>query len=416
MSALETADNLSLYQLFDPKVLANPYPLYRRLLAEKPVYWDPFLHSWVVTGYHDVIHVLHHFSAQTTPTPEQLDAVGLCKVSPIAKIMVRQMLFMDPPDHTRLRGLASVAFTPARVARLREHIQQIVDGLLDKVAGTGMTELIRDFAAPMPAIVTAEMFGVPASDHVQLKTWSADFAEMLGNFQNNPDRFARVLMSIEDMSAYFHDAVRRQSEQPREGLIQAMIHAQLDGGRLTEEEIVANLIITMVGAQETTTNLIGNGILTLLRNPQERERLRRDPSLIVPANEELLRYETPSQYTARLAPVDCEMRGKRIRKGQGVIAVMAAANRDPDRFADPDRLNLSRENNRHLAFGWAAHFCFGAPLARMQGQLAFETILRRLPNLALACEERELIWRHNLGLRGLTALPLKFDRPMKEVN
>src|SRR5262249_41430376 len=233
MSALEaTADDLSLYQLFDPRVLANPYPLYRRLLAEKPVYWDPFLHSWVVTGYHDVIHVLHRFSAQTTPTPEQLDAVGLSAVSPIAKIMVRQMLFMDPPDHTRLRGLASVAFTPARVARLREHIQQIVDGLLDKVAGTGKTELIRDFAAPMPAVVTAEMFGMPTSDHVQLKTWSADFAEMLGNFQNNPDRFARVLMSIEDMSAYFHQAVRRQREQPRDGLIQAMIHAELDGGRL----------------------------------------------------------------------------------------------------------------------------------------------------------------------------------------
>jgi cytochrome P450 len=181
----------------------------------------------------------------------------------------------------------------------------------------------------------------------------------------------------------------------------------VDGARLSEDEIIANLIVTMVGGQETTTNLIGNGLLTLLRNPDEMERLRADLSLIPSAVEELLRYESPSQHTARLAPTDVEMGGKKIRERQAVIAVMGAANRDPERFPDPDRLDLARQDNRHLAFGWAAHFCFGAALARLEGQIAFETILRRLPGLTLDTSI-PLEWRHNLGLRGLTGLPITF--------
>jgi len=188
------------------------------------------------------------------------------------------------------------------------------------------------------------------------------------------------------------------------------MEAEVEGAELTEEEIIANLIVTMVGGQETTTNLIGNGVLTLLRNPAEMERLRLDSSLIHSAVEELLRYESPSQHTARLAPADVELGGKQIRQRQAVIAVMGAGNRDPERFADPDQLDLGRADNRHLAFGWAAHFCFGAPLARMEGQIAFETLLRRLPNLELD-PAASLMWRHNLGLRGLTALPVRFGKP-----
>ena len=184
----------------------------------------------------------------------------------------------------------------------------------------------------------------------------------------------------------------------------------MDGAKLTEDEIIANLIVTMVGGQETTTNLIGNGLLTLLRNPAEMERLRADSSLIPAAVEELLRYESPSQHTARLAPADIEMGGKKIRERQAVIAVMGAANRDPERFPDPDRLDIARQDNRHLAFGWAAHFCFGAALARLEGQIAFEAILGRLPNLTLD-PTPPLVWRDNLGLRGLNALPLSFGRP-----
>lgn len=403
----KTEKVLSLYRLLDPEVLANPYPLYQQFRSEDPVHWDPFLHAWVVTRYADVVHVLHHFSADRTPTPEHLSTMGLAALNPIARVMVRQMLFLDPPDHTRLRALASAAFTPRRVERLRSHIQEIMDGLIDAVIPKGHMDVIADFASPAPAIVTAEMLGVPVEDHQQLKEWSADFAEMLGNFQHNPDRFPRVLRSVENLCSYFRSAMKQQRLHPREGLVSAMMEAKVEGAELTEEEIIANLIVTMVGGQETTTNLIGNGALSLLRNPAEMERLRSNSSLIPSAVEELLRYESPSQHTARLAQADVELGGKQIRKRQAVIAVMGAANRDPERFGDPDRLDLSRSDNRHLAFGWAAHFCFGAALARMEGQIAFETILRRLPGLTLDTSI-PLIWRHNLGLRGLTGLPVTF--------
>ncbi len=398
---------LSLYHLLDPEVLADPYPLYHRLRNEDPVHWDPFLHAWVVTRYADVINVLHHYSADRTPTPEQLSTMGMAALNPIAEVMVRQMLFLDPPNHTRLRALASAAFTVRRVERLRSHIQEIMDDLLDRVAANGRMDLVADFASPAPAIVTAELLGVPVADHEQLKEWSADFAEMLGNFQHNPDRFPRILRSVQDLSSYFRSAMQEQRLTPRDGLVSAMMAASVDGAKLTEDEIIANLIVTMVGGQETTTNLIGNGMLTLLRNPEARERLRADASLIPSAVEELLRYESPSQHTARLAPADVELGGKQIRKRQAVIAVMGAANRDPERFPEPDRLDIDRKDNRHVAFGWAAHFCFGAALARMEGQIAFETILRRLPGLSLDTSI-PLVWRHNLGLRGLTGLPITF--------
>src|SRR6266478_6452977 len=401
---------LSLYHLLDPEVLANPYPLYQRLRIEDPIHWDPFLHAWIVTRYADVVHVLHHFSARRTPTPEQLSAMGLAALNPIAQVMVRQMLFLDPPNHTRLRALASAAFTVRRVERMRSHIQEIMDHLLDAVASKGRMDLVADFASPAPAIVTAELLGVPVADHQQLKEWSADFAEMLGNFQHNPDRFPRILRSVENMCSYFRSAMQEQRVNPRDGLVSAMMAADVDGAKLTEDEIIANLIVTIVGGQETTTNLIGNGMLTLLCNPSVMERLRADSSLIPSAVEELLRYESPSQHTARLAPADIEMGGKKIRERQAVIAVMGAANRDPERFPDPDRLDIARQDNRHLAFGWAAHFCFGAALARLEGQIAFEAILGRLPNLTLD-PTPPLVWRDNLGLRGLKALPISFARP-----
>src|SRR5438552_5303361 len=398
---------LSLYHLLDPEVLANPYPLYHRLRSEDPVHWDPYLHAWVVTRYADVVNVFQHFSANRTPTPEQLTAMGLSALTPLAQVMVRQMLFLDPPDHGRVRGLASKAFTPRRVEVLRSHIQDITNSLLDAVQDKGEMDIIADLAYPLPAIVTAELLGVPSSDWNQLTAWSSDFAQVLGNFQHNPDHASNALHSLEEMIVYFRAAISEQREHPREGLIRALLTAEIDGDRLSEEELIANTIVTMVGGQETTTNLIGNGILTLLRHPEELERLRHDLSLVPSAVEELLRFESPSQHTARLAPEDVMLGGKQIRKRQAVIAVMGAANRDPERFPDPDRLDITRQDNRHVAFGWAAHFCFGAALARMEGQIAFETILRRLPGLILDTSI-PLEWRHNLGLRGLTRLPITF--------
>ena len=402
-----TRKPLSLFHLLDPEVLADPYPLYARLRAESPVHWDPYLHTWVVTRYADVAEVLTRFRADRTPTPDKLVELGMQQLTPLAQVMVRQMLFLDPPQHSRVRALAAAAFTPRRIERLREHIQDITNTLVDAVAARGQMDVMQELAGPLPAIVTAELLGVPTADHEQLKDWSQDFAEMLGNFQHNPGRVEKVLRSVEGMTSYFRDALTRQPAEPTEGLLNALANAEVDGDRLTEDEVIANVIVTMVGGQETTTNLIGNGLLTLLRTPGALERLRADPSAIPTAIEELLRYESPSQHTARLAPDDVVLGGQSIGKGQAVIAVMGAANRDPERFADPDVLDLARKDNRHLAFGWAGHFCFGAPLARMEAHIAFETMLRRLPELELVSEP--VSWRANLGLRGLTALPITWS-------
>jgi len=407
-SAAPAEAPLSLYHLLDPEVLANPYPLYHKLRSHDPVHWDPYLHAWIVTRYEDVITVLQRYSADRSPSPAFFEALGAPEVAPVAKVMVKQMLFMDAPAHTRLRKLAGLSFTPARVRVLRDHIQQIATRLIDDVIerGSGRMELLADFAEPLPAIVTAEMLGVPVEDHINLKNWSVTFAEMLGNFQHNPDRLGGVLKAVENLQAYFQQAIKEQRVRPRDGLLHSFMIAEVDGDRFTDDEIVANCIVTMVGGLETTTNLITNGILSLLRNPEQLQRLRSEPDIMPAAVEELLRYESPSQHTARLAPDDVVLGGKKIAKRQAVIAVMAAGNRDPERFPDPDRLDFDRPDNRHLAFGWGAHFCFGAPLARLEGHIAFETLLQRFPLLELG--DGPLIWRENLGLRGLKTLPLTY--------
>ena len=409
-TAVGKADSaLGLYQLLDPRILANPYPLYHRLRTESPVHWDPFLKAWVVTRYADVLVVLsdRHYSARRTPTPEDLAALGLDALVPIAQVMVRQMLFMDPPDHGRIRGLAARAFTPRRIENLRGHIQDIVDGLLDRVQEQGRMDVIADLAVPLPAIVTEELLGISTSDRDQLKAWSADFATMLGNFQHNPDRAPRVRRSIEEMFQYFGAAVHEhKKDPPRNDLIGAFLGAEQEGDRLTDDEVIANTIMTMVGGQETTTSLIGNGLLTVLQHPDQLQELRGDVSLIPSAVEEMLRFESPIQHTARMTTEDLELGGKQIHKRQAVIAVLAAASRDPERFTDPDQFDINRQDNRHMAFGWASHFCFGAPLARLEAQIAFETLFRRMPDLGLQLDEPE--WQENLCYRGLTQLPVVF--------
>jgi pimeloyl-[acyl-carrier protein] synthase len=394
-------------ELLDPEVLADPYPLYENLRTTDPVHWDPYLHAWIVTGYDDVTTVLKRFSARRTPPPEYFELLGVPEVAPIAELMVRMMLFMDAPEHPRVRRLASAAFTPARVAVLDQRIAEIGNQLLDQVVarGDGRMELMADFADPLPAMVTTDLLGVPVADHADLKRWSTTFAEMLGHFQHNPERLGGVLEAVQNLIAYFTRAVEEQRENPVDGLVSAYIRAEVDGDRFTTEEIVANCIVTMVGGLETTTNLFGNGLLALLRDPEALARLRARPELMDSAVEELLRFESPSQHTARLAPRDLELGGKQIGQKQAVIAVMGSANRDPSRFADPDRLDLARTDNRHVAFAWGAHFCFGAPLARLEGRIGLETLLRRLPEIELTGEQ--LTWRDNLGLRGLNALPLK---------
>ncbi|MGB6689719.1 MAG: cytochrome P450 [Terracidiphilus sp.] len=399
--------NLSLLRMLDSEVLAHPYALYRSLRDYDPVHWDPYMHAWVVTSYPEVVTVLMNYSADRTPPPDYLDRLGLSFMKPFAEVMLMQMMFMDGAMHTRLRGICSAAFTPRRIEELRSVIEGIANDLIDKVITAGRMDMIADFANPLPAIVTAKLLGVPVEDHRQLHAWVLDLAEVLGNFQHHPDRVSEIVRSLKDLKSYVAERMEEQRRQPTDGVIYSLMTAEVDGHRLSDEEVIANTIITLIGGHETTTNLIASGFLTLLRNPDCLEQLRSHPEIIGSAVEELLRFESPVQHTARIAPADLRLGDRTIRKGSRVVAVLAAANRDPNRFSNPDRLDLLRPDNRHLAFGWAAHFCFGAPLARMEGQIAFNTLLRRLPRPALVGDQLE--WRENAGLRGMTQLQIGFD-------
>jgi pimeloyl-[acyl-carrier protein] synthase len=416
MIANTNSEKLSLLRMLDPDVLADPYTFYRALRENDPVHWDPYMHAWVVTSYPEVVTVLMNYSADRTPAPEYLDQLGLSIMTPFAEVMLRQMMFMDGARHARLRDICASAFTPRRVEELRRVIEFIVDELIDKFIPSGRLDLIADFANPLPAIVTARLLGVPVEDHEQLHAWVLDLAEVLGNFQHHPNRVTEIVQSLEDLKVYVASRMEEQRRRPTGGLIHSLMTAEVDGQRLLDEEVIANTIITLIGGHETTTNLIASGFLTLLRDPDSLQQLRTHPEIIGSAIEELLRFESPVQHTARIAPTDTQLGGKTIQKGSRVVAVLAAANRDPDRFRNPDRLDLLRRDNRHLAFGWAAHFCFGAPLARMEGQIAFNRLLRRLSRPTLI--DRTWEWRDNAGLRGLTALKVSFEAglPLRELS
>jgi pimeloyl-[acyl-carrier protein] synthase len=399
-------ESLSLLRLLQPDVIAAPYELFHALRTNDPVHWDPYMHAWVITSYPEVVTVLMNYSADRTPKPAYLDRLGLSVMKPFAEVMLQQMLFMDAPAHGRLRSLCAAAFTPRRVEELRTVIQAVADELIDGVIAEGQMNLLADFADPFPAIVTAKLLGVPVEDHKQLGAWVIDVAEVLGNFQHHPDRVTAIVQSLEKLKDYVAARMAEQRISPNDGLISSLMTAEVDGQRLSDDEVIANTIITMIGGRETTTNLIASGFLTLLGDPASLEQLRDHPEIAGTAVEELLRFESPVQHTARIAPEDMQLGGKTIKKGSRVVAVLAAANRDPNRFSDPDRLNLTRSDNRHLAFGWAAHYCFGAPLARMEGQIGFRTLLRRLERPALM--ETRLEWRENAGLRGLARLNISF--------
>ena len=394
--------------LFDPLqdgVPPDPYPLYDRLRREDPVHRSS-TGRWLLTRYEDCSSVLRHPAMSTAQRQASGDSD---EAQLLAAYLSNLMLFNDPPDHTRLRGLVNKAFTPPVIERLRPRITELVDELLDVAAEAGRIDVIAELGRPLPVTVIAEMLGVPAEDQGTFRGWSEALAHTVDPDMDADAAAGAAVAGLEFM-AYFTAMAEERRQHPQDDLLSGLAAAEEEGDRLTADELVTNCILLLIAGHETTTNLIGNGVLSLLRNPDELARLRDDPSLVGPAVEELLRYESPSQHTARLAPEDVVLGGQAIRRRQAVIAVMAAGNRDPERFADPDRLDLTRPDNRHLAFGWAAHFCFGAPLARVEGQIAFATLLRRLPELRL--EPGPLVWRQNLGLRGLTALPVAFAPPV----
>jgi pimeloyl-[acyl-carrier protein] synthase len=387
----------------DAEFLADPYPTYHRLRAEDPVHHSP-LGFWVLTRYEDVSAVLR----DPRFIKEPLAALVAARFgAEVPRGVGLSMLDRDPPDHTRLRGLVSKAFTPRVVEGLRPRIQQIVDGLIARAQAVGSMDVIEEFAYPLPVNVICEMMGVPVKDHERFKGWSLDIARGLDSIWLPPDsdiprRSAAARHAISD---YFRELIAERRATPRGDLLSALIAAEEAGDKLSEEELLATCILILIAGHETTVNLIGNGVLALLRHPDELHRLRQTPALIASAVEELLRYDGPVQRTARVASEDATIGGRTIRKGDMVMPFIGAADRDPAQFPDPDRLDLARGDNRHIAFGWGIHFCLGAPLARVEGQIAIDTLVRRLPRLELATESPE--YRQSLTLRGLKTLPVK---------
>jgi cytochrome P450 len=398
------------YNPFLPAWRRDPYPCYRRLRETAPVYRSPLLGVTVLTRYDDVQAALRdpRFSVRRSESRafQRLDPFG--SLSPDFQRMIeRNLLMLDPPDHTRLRGLVSKAFTPRVVERLRPRVEALVEELLDGVAAQGEMELVRDFAEPLPVIVIAELLGLPREDRAAFKRWADDLAvlvdplSVLGGLE-------RVQRSFDELCAYLRQVFAARRAEPKDDLISALVAAEDRGDALTEAELISTVTLILGAGHETTTNLLGNAVLALLRHPGERKRLQDDPSLCESAVEEFLRFDAPVQATDRVAREDVVIDGARVRAGEFAVLLLGAANRDPARFSEPDRLDLGRRDNRHLAFGQGLHFCLGAPLARLEAQLAISALLRRFPDFD---GEREPALRPSITLRGPVSLRLALRAP-----
>jgi pimeloyl-[acyl-carrier protein] synthase len=387
----------------DPAFVADPYPTYRQLRTEDPVHHSP-MEFWVLTRYEDVVAALR----DPRLAKEAIAAFVAARFGAPVPITGLSMLDRDPPDHTRLRSLVSKAFTPRVVEGLRPRVQQIVDGLIARAREKGSMDLIEEFAYPIPVNVICEMLGVPVEDHERFKGWSLDIARGLDSILLPPDSEVpkRSVASRTALAEYFRELIAKRRASPRADLLSGLIAAEEAGDKLSENELLATCILLLIAGHETTVNLIGNGTLALLRHPDQLRRLRENPALIGTAVEELLRFDGPVQRTARIPSEDVVIDGCTIAKGEMVMPFIGAADRDPVQFPEPDRLDIGRADNRHIAFGWGIHFCLGAPLARVEGQIAINTLVQRLPKLALATDTPQ--FRESLTLRGLASLPVQF--------
>jgi cytochrome P450 len=364
----------------------------------------------VVTRYADVVAALHdaRFSkAQGMAAAlERFPEAERESARPVYRFFSKQLLYADPPYHTRLRLLANKAFTPRAVESMRAHIQYIVDGLLNAFVATGPVDAIQQFAYPLPIIIVMDMLGLPESDRGRFKEWSDDFAATLGVVQRAPHLMEKARHSLVEFADYLGNFQEQHCRGGHDDLLTAFYNIEEQGQRLSREELVANAMLLLAAGHETTTNLIGNGLLALLRHPIQMRALADNPAWVPDAVEEMLRYDSPVQIVWRLAIQDLALGGKQIRQGQLVNMVLGAANRDPAQFPEPDRFDVRRSANRHVGFSLGTHFCLGAPLARLEGQIAFETLVRRLPTLRLASEALE--WRESTTFRGVKSLPVIF--------
>ena len=402
--------SLSLSNLRRPEVRADPYPFYARLRSQDPVHWDEELGFWVLTRYADIASVYQdpRFSRaqglrrgyERLPESEQSVA------EPVYRSFSKTMFYSDPPYHTRLRGLVNSAFTPTAIEEMRPYVQKTVDGLLDSVQANGHMDVIHDFAYPLPILVIARMLGLPAKDRTQFKKWSDDLFAILGSVPHSPDLMERAAHSLTDLTDYIIELSEARRTHPQNDLLTGLVEAVREGERMKQEELVANVIILLSAGHETTSNLIGNGLLALLQHPDQLQKLRQQPHLIASAVEEMMRYDNPVQIAYRSAAEDVEVGGECIHKGDLVNSILAAGNRDPERFTEPNRFDISRDEGRQLGLGLGIHFCLGAPLLRLEAQVAFSSLLRRFPKLELATEQLE--WQEHPIFRGVKSLPVAF--------
>ena len=394
---------------------ANPFPEFAHLRAEDPVHWSPAMKAWIVTRYADVKQVAlnnKQISAdRLTPFFKTNVEYQKGTIESLVRYLNHWMVFRDPPDHTRLRRLFNKAFTPTAVENLRPNIEDIVglliDGMEAKARHGEAVDYIADFAYPLPASVIMDLLGVPRAELEVVKVWSDDIALFIGTAQVAGNKYLRAESGAKAMSAYFRKLVEDRTKEPRDDVISQLVLARDDRDALTTDEIIGTCILLLFAGHETTTNLIGNGFFHSMKNRGQWERLVADRALTASAVEEHLRYDGPSGALARVAAADVEIAGKTIQAGQRVFAFVNSANRDPEAFEDAERFDIGRPANPHLTFGFGIHFCLGAPLARLEAQIAITRLAERLPRIALAGGAPE--WHDSLILRGVKSLPVRLS-------
>ena len=395
--------------LVSPAFYQDPYPIYDRLRAEAPVAWSEALGAWVVTRYEDVQATLHdprRFSShgRLSGALERFSPEVRAKFKPLEDHFGIGLIGSDPPNHTRLRALINKAFIPRIIEQMRPRLQALIDELLDATMARGRMDLVRDLAYPLPATVIAELLGAPPGERENFKRWSDGILAFQGSGVVSAERVEHSQHDLLEMRAFLTQLIAERRSQPRDDLLSRLVEAEAEGDRLTPPELLTVCVTMLTAGHETTTTLIANGIYTLLRHPDQMAQLRADPQLMPSAIEEVLRFEGPLQRNPRRAAMDFDFGGQHLRRNDYMMPILGAANRDPEAFPEPDRFNIARQPNRHVAFGLGIHFCVGAPLARLEGLIALNAILRRLPELRLNAAAVE--WDQHTLFRKLRALPV----------
>jgi cytochrome P450 len=389
------------YYPLSPRVYLNPYPKYAELRAQDPLHWSPLMEAWVATRY-DHVDAMLRDQKRFSNDPRQRQRTRAARPT-VENPGGQSMLFVDPPEHTRLRALVNKAFTPQAIAALTPRIQAIVQELLDEIPEPSHFDLIDTLAYPLPVIVMAELLGIPPQDRARFRHWSNRRARVLEP-TITPGEIQEANRAAYELDAYFRGVIQARRLEPRDDLISTLVATEEAGDTLTQDELLVMLRLLLIAGNETTTNLIGNGMLALLRYPDQLQKLRDTPDLIDTAVEEMLRYDTPVQLDFRTALEDVEIGGRRITRGQGIMLLLGAANHDPEVFHTPEQFDIARREASHLSFGRGVHHCLGAPLARTEARLAFTGLLERFSTIRLLTEQPP--FKDNVVLRGLQSLPI----------